>query len=457
MTRRSGGPVRATDLVATRFALPPDAAPDPFALAGGDGILFRTEGRLLVGVGSASTIPLRHGLDDATELAAAIGRLAAIPCDDRAASPGAGVLAFGALPFDRSAPAALTIPEVLVGIEPTGAAWVTVVGPGGPSRPGTPDEVARWLRARGTRSIVQGPAPEVTSLSAADSPESFETMVDDALAAILRGEVVKVVLARQLDALLRDPVDIPALLRRWGELEPDCTLFSLPGAGGQFVGASPELLVQRSGLRVRSHPLAGTSSRPAPGREPVDDLLPPELTASEKDATEHRLVVDAIAERLGLLCTELDVPSVPELVRLHNLVHLGTPCTGTLARRAGQAVPSALELVGALHPTPAVGGVPDEASRALITRLEPRSRGSYAGPVGYVDAGGDGTWVLGIRAASIRDRTARLTAGVGVVRGSEPRVELAETNLKFNAVFDALVPGFRLAMPPARPRHPAVS
>jgi isochorismate synthase len=144
-------------------------------------------------------------------------------------------------------------------------------------------------------------------------------------------------------------------------------------------------------------------------------------------------------------------------VHLHNLVHLGTSLTGTLRATGGGPAPSALELVGALHPTPAVGGVPAEPARSLIARLEPESRGPYAGPVGYLDGRGDGKWMLGIRAAFIHERTARLAAGVGIVEGSEPRTELAETNLKFNAVFDALVPGLRLVLPRPPGRRQAVS
>jgi isochorismate synthase len=285
-------------------------------------------------------------------------------------------------------------------------------------------------------------------------------MVEEALLAIHGGELAKVVLARQMDMTAEEPIDIAGLLRRWHRLEPDCAIFSLPGADGQFVGASPELLVERSGLRVRSRPLAGTTNRSPEGSQSAlatdVSILPAELMTSRKDGAEHRLVVEAIAERLGPLCSQLDVPPGPHLVHLHNLVHLGTSLAGTLVQMPGRPPPSALELVGALHPTPAVGGVPTQAACSLIDRLEPQSRGRYAGPVGYLDASGNGKWVLGIRAVTIRDRTARLAAGVGIVEGSDPRAELAETNLKFNAVFDALAPGFRLAMPDARP-HRAVS
>lgn len=260
-------------------------------------------------------------------------------------------------------------------------------------------------------------------------------MVTDAIAAIDRGEVNKVVLARQVDAHTDEPIDIVHLLRRWHTLEPDCTIFSMPTPEGQFVGASPELLIERDGTRFRSQPLAGTAERSAGLGV---SALPAELLESEKDAVEHRLVVDAIETVLRPLCSELSLPSRPQLVRLRSIVHLGTPMSGVLTRRPDGTVPTALELVGMLHPTPAVGGVPTTPALAIIDRLESDSRGHYAGPVGYVDAAGNGRWDLGIRAMTVNGRTARVAAGVGVVTGSIPEIEFAETAVKLTAVLDAL-------------------
>jgi isochorismate synthase len=485
----------SSDLVAARLPLEPGPPIDPFVLAGTCGIVFVSEGRVLVGLGCATTLALPHGLDVGAELADVGRRLAAIPCEDRVGpvgvgpagrvaragdngqAAGKGVVAFGALPFDRSASASLIVPEVLFAREPTGEEWLTVVSPGRHRLPVGHADLRSWLLARsGLRSdepVVIDPGsaarPHVMSISTEGSSESFEAMVDEALVAIHHGDLDKVVLARSMEVTAGDTIDIAGLLHRWNRLEPDCALFSMPGTEGQFVGASPELLVERSGTRVRSRPLAGTTFRSAgdvtePGTPTVagESLLPTELLASVKDGREHGLVVEAIAQQLEPLCAELDIPPRPELVRLHNIAHLGTTLVGVLARRAGRPAPSALELVGALHPTPAVGGVPVDSARSLIARLEPRPRGRYAGPVGYLDAAGDGKWVLGIRAVSIRDRTAGLAAGVGIVDGSDPRAELAETILKFNAVLDALAPGFRLAMPAAREdrareEQPAVS
>jgi menaquinone-specific isochorismate synthase len=151
-------------------------------------------------------------------------------------------------------------------------------------------------------------------------------------------------------------------------------------------------------------------------------------------------VVRAIDQVLRPLCSQLDVPAQPDLVLLHNIVHLGTPVRGTLAERPDGSVPDALELVGALHPTPAVGGVPTREALDLIGQLEPEPRGHYAGPVGYVDSRGDGRWMVGIRSLTVSGHVARLNAGVGIVAGSDPQSELAETDLKLAAVLDALAP-----------------
>jgi menaquinone-specific isochorismate synthase len=442
------------DLVAVRLPLGPGPPIDPFALAGPAGILFHSGGRALVGLGTALTIDLPHGLDSDSEVQRAAEVLASIPCDDRFDPATGGVIGFGTLPFERSAPAALVIPEVTYGSDDTGREWVTVVVTTGSTLPSTPADLRSWLasgapatghgRERGhSGSTAHGPDPvEPGTLPSRVDPRtsdrSFLAMVADALVAIDRGELVKVVLARHVDVTMGHAIDVPGLLRRWHGLEPNCAIFSLPTPDGQFVGASPELLVERCDRRIRSRPLAGTAERFI-GAE--GSVLPGELLESRKDATEHRLVVEAIAKSLGTLCSDLEIPSRPDLVHLHNIIHLGTSVSGTLAARPDGTVPTALQLVGALHPTPAVGGVPTGPARALISRLEPESRGHYAGPVGYVDARGNGQWMVGIRAMTLGHHTARLTAGVGIVDGSEPATELVEANLKLTAVLDALAPG----------------
>ncbi len=238
---------------------------------------------------------------------------------------------------------------------------------------------------------------------------------------------------------------MPAVLGRLWAQEPSCTIFSFPdgAGGGRFLGASPELLVRRRGDAVGCHPLAGTVGlRPEAG--PGGDGEPADLVgflSSAKDRLEHELVVEAIVEALAPRCTHLEVPAAPSLVRLRTVAHLGTAIEGRLAAAEGGRTPSVLELLADLHPTPAVGGLPRSLALACIDRLEPAGRGLWAGPVGWVDAAGDGRWVIGIRSATVEGSAATLTAGAGIVAGSDPWEEVAETTVKLASVLDALAPG----------------
>jgi menaquinone-specific isochorismate synthase len=431
-------------LVAVRLPLDPGPPIDPYALAGPTGSVFRTRDRVLVGLGSALVIPLPQGLGSPADVREVARTLDSLQCDDRcgAAAGTSAVIGFGSLPFERSRPSSLVVPRIIYGAESSGPEWVTVFSNDRAELPTKSAGLRAWLVARTTAGssglnarATSGGTPQV-GIFPRSSDGAFEAMVADAVGAIHRGELDKVVLARQVDVHMSETIDVAALLRRWHRLEPDCAVFSMPAADGQFVGASPELLVDRTGRRVQSRPLAGTTDRFS-----VDDgVLPRELLASRKDADEHRLVVEAIAEALTPLCSALDVPAGPDLVHLHTITHLGSSLTGTLDPRSDGTIPTALDLVALLHPTPAVGGVPSRQALDLISRLEPQPRGHYAGPVGYVDSRGDGRWMIGIRALSIRDRRARLAAGVGVVEGSQPSTELAETSLKLTAAFDALAP-----------------
>lgn len=462
------------DLRATSLLLDEGPPIDPFSLAGPSGILIATDDMTLVGLGTALSIPLPGGLEDGDGVVAVQQRLAAIDADDRVRRPGSGVLALGSLPFDRVMPGTLLVPELLYGRSADGAEWLTVVtdGPGPTSSVGWRAELlARSSSPAG--DVAVGPtSPSITPRA---SDRSFVEAVGQAVGDIRHGELRKVVLARQIELTFDSPVDIPALVRRWRDVEPTATIFSMPVDGAQFVGASPELLVSRSGPNVHCRPLAGTSSRRREASSGIDPAsapqsaslsgsqLPPQSTSqsaphydlrtSTKDNSEHHLVVEAIASALGPLCTQLDVPSSPELIHFHNVSHLGTRISATLSGSPTDR-PTVLELVATLHPTPAVGGVPRRQALRVIKGLEPGDRAHYAGPVGWMDAAGDGRWVIGIRAATIAGRHAHLAAGVGIVEGSDPLSELRETNWKFTAVLDALAPGRRLVAGDSRePQH----
>ena len=219
------------------------------------------------------------------------------------------------------------------------------------------------------------------------------------------------------------------ILRRLHALYPSCMIFAVDG----FVGASPELLVSRRGRDVHSHPLAGTVQRS--GNPEADDALTNAMLTSAKQRQEHSLVVDEVVAALRPCCDELVVPDAPSIVALRNVSHLGTPLTGRLT----DPPPTSLDLVARLHPTPAVAGSPTAAAVDYLGRVEGFDRGRYAGPVGWMDARGDGEWAVGIRSAEIRASTARLFAGVGVVADSDPEAELVETQLKLQALLAAVV------------------
>jgi menaquinone-specific isochorismate synthase len=448
-------------------ALPSGPPIDPFALAGQDGMLFIAGDRIRVGLGTGISFDLPDGLDSVGDIDNVTRTLAAVEVDGHPDEPGAGgsasraVVAFGALPFERNAPARLVVPELLYACEPDGSEWVTVLS-GGPfdgadrhsgaldDHVGLSDDPASlraWLADRARRDTpvdavqVQVPTPEPDQaplIVARVDDGTFTGTVEAALRSIALGDLAKVVLARQVDVTMASPIGVVPLLRRWHGLEPNCAIFSVPTADGQFLGASPELLVERTGVEVRSRPLAGTTGR-GPGESGTG--RPAELLRSGKDRVEHRLVVEGIEQALAPLCSTLVVPAGPDLVHLHTITHLGTTLVGTLTSSGDRPVPGALDLVAALHPTPAVGGSPAREAQELIGRLEPEPRGHYAGPVGIVDAAGNGTWMVGIRAISVRGSSARLAAGVGIVAGSEPQAELEETTLKLTAAFEALAPG----------------
>ncbi|MGI9023161.1 MAG: isochorismate synthase, partial [Acidimicrobiales bacterium] len=206
-------------------------------------------------------------------------------------------------------------------------------------------------------------------------------------------------------------------------------------AVGDFVGASPELLVRRRGNRVMSRPMAGTATRGA--TEADDNLLVAALASSAKEAEEHALVVQAVREALEPLCRELVGGAQPDAVRLATVTHLATTVAGHLVEPA----PSALALAGLLHPTPSVAGLPRADALAAIADLETFDRGNYAGPVGWVDARGDGDWAVALRCAQVDGRRARLTAGAGIMADSDPDAEWAETEAKLEPMLRALAAG----------------
>ncbi|WP_206610324.1 isochorismate synthase [Croceibacterium ferulae] len=271
-----------------------------------------------------------------------------------------------------------------------------------------------------------------------DETGDYAAMVAQALRLIDGGALSKVVLARQMAARASEPVDPLVLARRLHAADPSVLTFLLDlapvsGRGNHWlVGATPELLVERRAAAILSHPLAGSTPR---GIDRVsDEAAGRRLLQSDKDRREHALVVEYIADLLAPLCADLAVDG-PALRSTATMWHLGTRISGTLAGGDG---PSAAGLAALLHPTPAVGGVPRTAALQAIRDLEGDRRGFYGGAIGWVDAAGDGQWHVTLRCAEISGCDVLLHAGAGIVAGSEPAAELAETTAKFQAMLRAL-------------------
>jgi menaquinone-specific isochorismate synthase len=274
------------------------------------------------------------------------------------------------------------------------------------------------------------------------SVERWRRAVAEAVRRIRGGELFKAVFAHDLLAVADEPLDPRFLLKGLAERYPTCWSYAVDG----LVGATPELLLRRTGTAVSSRVLAGTnwlselSLEPGAPISPVlagelTDGLGPALLASTKNRVEHRYAVESLVERLRPLCAEVLAPELPSVLRLPNVTHLATDVT---ARLDPPDPPSLLRLAGAVHPTAAVGGTPTEPALRLIAELEGMDRGRYAGPVGWVDAQGDGELGVALRCAQLSGTTARLFAGCGVVAESDPDNEVAEAAAKLVAVRSAL-------------------
>ena len=225
--------------------------------------------------------------------------------------------------------------------------------------------------------------------------------------------------------------DVAAVFGAMRELFPACFCFCCGTPEAAFIGASPELLIRRSGASASTVALAGSARRSSDPA--VDDHIGERLLQSAKDRSEHEIVARRIVRRLRPHAVWVEPAPEPGLVKIANIQHLATPIHAQLADPR-----SAVELAGLLHPTPAVGGEPWPAAGELIDELEGMDRGWYAGPVGWMDATEDGEFCVGIRSALLRDREAHLFAGNGIVADSDPAAELAETEPKLEAMLPLL-------------------
>jgi salicylate biosynthesis isochorismate synthase/menaquinone-specific isochorismate synthase len=340
----------------------------------------------------------------------------------------------GSVHWEEFAPASLVVPEISFSRR-RGQSSVTI------NVEVAPDDTVDDLIARAqdrVRELRDSPLPLIDPaptgayrVHSPMPPSHYEEAVARAVQRIRSGELEKLVLAREVEVhapLDHDPGAVIGLLR---EEFPSCYVFAVGRADAAFVAASPELLVRREGQRASTVALAGSIGRSADPA--VDDHLGERLLRSDKDREENAIVARRIARTLQSHAVWVTAAPEPALVRVANIQHLATPIRAQLAT----AIP-AIELAGALHPTPAVGGEPREQATRMIPALEGIDRGWYAGPVGWTDPSGDGEFCVALRCALLRGRVARLYAGCGIVRDSDPAAELAETEVKLAAMLPAL-------------------
>ncbi len=346
---------------------------------------------------------------------------------DEVNEPGTGLVSFGTFAFAGACPeeprdeasrrepghSTLVVPQVVVGRRGD-VAWLTTV-----------DVPAPELVAAEPPAAPVG----VSFADGALNGEQWMSVVADAVRRIGRGDLEKVVLARDLIATADEPVDVRWPLARLAASYPMCWTFHVDG----MFGATPEMLVRRERGLVTSRVLAGTIRRT--GDDERDLALAATLARSSKDLEEHEYAVRSVADALEPHCSSMNVPEAPFVLHLPNVMHLATDVAGVVH---DAATVSSLQLAEALHPSAAVGGTPTPVATDLISRIEGMDRDRYAGPVGWMDATGDGEWGIALRSARVSGATVRLFAGCGIVGNSDPEAELAEAQAKFVPVRDAL-------------------
>jgi salicylate biosynthesis isochorismate synthase/menaquinone-specific isochorismate synthase len=334
-------------------------------------------------------------------------------------------------PWSSFAPASLVMPELSL-CRQGDETFLTVNAVVHPGTPPSAVPLQRISALRNSGMPMLDPHPTSRAeIRSVHPPGDFEQAVEAATERIGAGEISKVVLAREVAVeagSAHDPAPVFGALR---EQFPSCFCFCVGTPEAAFVGASPELLVRRSGASAQTVALAGSTRRSSDPA--VDDHLGEQLLRNDKNRREQRIVAERIVRVLRPHAVWVEAAPEPEVVKIANIQHLATPVIAQLAEPH-----SAVELAGLMHPTPAVGGEPDAPAAAAIAALERMDRGWYAGPVGWMDATEDGEFCVALRSALLRDREARLYAGVGVVAGSDPAAELAETEVKLEALLPLL-------------------
>jgi menaquinone-specific isochorismate synthase len=375
-------------------------------------LLFMRRGEGIAGIGEAARLEFR-GPDRLVDAAAAWKRIAAASTvRDEVGRSGSGLVAFGAFAFsdDSECTSVLIVPRVVVGRR-DGVSWVTRID-------GAQDAVA---------ATALGPEFRVVLHPGALPPDGYREAVATAVSRILAGGVEKVVLARDLVGRLPDGGDVRRVLVELALGYPDTWTFSVDG----LLGSSPETLVRVSSGTVTARVLAGSAARGTDGATDAAAALA--LATSTKDLDEHRFAVESVVGALRSHARGVAASELPFTLKLPNLWHLASDVEGALSDGS-----TALDLAAALHPTAAVAGTPRDAALRVISELEPADRRRYGGPVGWVDADGNGKWAIALRAAELdEDGSITAYAGAGVVADSDPDHELAETRLKFRPIVEA--------------------
>jgi menaquinone-specific isochorismate synthase len=375
-------------------------------------LLFMRRGEGIAGIGEAMRLEFR-GPDRIREAADAWKQIAAASTvRDEVGRSGSGLLAFGAFSFaaDSGCASVLIVPRVVIGRR-DGVSWVTRID-------GADDSVG---------ATALGPEYRVLLKPGALPPESYRDAVATAVARILAGGVEKVVLARDLVGRLPEGGDVRRVLVDLALGYPDTWTFAVDG----LLGSSPETLVRVNAGTVTARVLAGSAGRGVDAASDAAASLA--LATSTKDLDEHRFAVESVVGALRSHVRGVAASELPFALKLPNLWHLASDIEGALSDGS-----TALDLAAALHPTAAVAGTPREAALSLISELEPLDRCRYGGPVGWVDADGNGKWAVALRSAEVRDDgSITAFAGAGIVADSDPDTELAETKLKFRPIVEA--------------------
>ena len=371
------------------------------------------EGLVAWGIHATTTVSGRDRFEQAREWWHR--QLETFAISDSVHGSGTGPVLFSSFSFDRNEESVLVIPKVIVG-QKGSQSWITWIG-----------DITQPLLPESADSASQG---TFTFTDGSITTDAWKERVAQAITRIEKTGVDKVVLARDLVATATTDIDARPILKKLAAEYPSTWTFAVAG----LVGATPELLLRLSRGMVTSRVLAGTI--PKTGDDAKDLALAASLARSSKDLEEHEYAVRSVAEALEPFCSSTNVPESPFVLHLANVMHLATDVTGALIKSKQRV--DAFSLLKSLHPSAAVCGTPRNIAFDIIDEIEGMNRGRYAGPVGWIDASGDGELGIALRTGQITGKEIRIYAGCGIVAGSNPEKELEESAAKMIPMRSAL-------------------